>query len=130
MSKTYAESVRLPLLVNVPHPSIKFLPKIGLNIEGRNSLVENSLTSLYTKSFDRKSYISSLIGTSIFTQNSSIFKSKLYFLLKENDDNLKQKKFGDTIHTNVDQVIFKLDLRQRFQDSSLACSKKGSGSNQ
>lgn len=37
MAKTYAQSVKLPNLVAVPHPSTKFLPRDGLNVEGRSS---------------------------------------------------------------------------------------------
>ena len=68
MAKTYAESVKLPnLVVNVPHPSTRFLvTKNGLNVEGRNSSATfnkddfKGLNSI--KTFDRKAYITSLIG--------------------------------------------------------------------
>lgn len=59
MSKTYADSVKLPNLVAVQHPSSRLSPKNTLNIEGRNS-VHSSLINTF--SVDRKNYINSLIG--------------------------------------------------------------------
>ena len=59
MAKTYADSVKLPTLVNVPHPSTKFLPRNGLNIEGINN---QSRSSFITKSLDRKNFIVSILG--------------------------------------------------------------------
>ena len=67
MSKSYADSVKLPHLVSVAHPASKLFPKNSLNIEGRNS-TSKEIGSFFTdkispiKNFDRKSYIASLIG--------------------------------------------------------------------
>ena len=67
MAKTYADSVKLPTLVNVPHPSTKFLPRNGLNIEGVNN---QSRSNFLTKSLDRKNFIVSILGT---MHKSSLF---------------------------------------------------------
>ena len=63
MAKTYAESVKLPNLVAVPHPSMR-LARNGLNVEGINSVRSKSNTSsqFTTKSLDRKTFITSLLG--------------------------------------------------------------------
>jgi len=67
MSKTYADSVKLPNLVAVQHPSARLSPKNTLNIEGRNSSsVHSSAQLINTFSVDRRNYINSLIGK---TQN-------------------------------------------------------------
>ena len=62
MAKAYADSVKLPNLVSVTHPLTKFTPKCSLNVEGKNSLMENSYSSFSSKNFDRKSYIASILG--------------------------------------------------------------------
>jgi hypothetical protein len=72
MAKTYAESVKLPnLVVNVPHPSTKYLvTKNGLNIEGRNKSdtfnKDDFKSASLVKNFDRKAFITSLIGNRRF----------------------------------------------------------------
>ena len=69
MAKTFAESVKLPNLVNVPHPSNRLLglrTKSELNIEGRNKyddlMFMNSHRDNEFNNADRKELISSLLG--------------------------------------------------------------------
>ncbi|CAF0707700.1 unnamed protein product [Brachionus calyciflorus] len=82
MAKTYADSVKLPNLVAVAHPLNKYSPKCSLNIEGKNSLMENSFSSFASKSYDRKILISGLL---------------------DNDES-KSKSLGERMHTNSDQL--------------------------
>jgi hypothetical protein len=61
MSKTYADSVKLPNLVAVQHPSARLSPKNTLNIEGHNNNIH-----LTAKGLERKNFITSLIGLNEF----------------------------------------------------------------
>lgn len=56
MAKTYADSVKLPNLVAVQHPSARLSHKSTLNIEGHSN------KTISAKSLDRRNYITSLIG--------------------------------------------------------------------
>lgn len=80
MAKTYAESVKLPNLVSVPHPSTKFLPKSGLNVEGRNSTAREASFMSDSRQFDRRSFISSLLGGILCQKLNFNFIHKVYFL--------------------------------------------------
>jgi hypothetical protein len=75
MAKTYADSVKLPNLVAVPHPSTKFLPKNGLNVEGVNSQSRsNGSLSFSSNSLDRKNFIVSILGKVCLIQIFSLFQ--------------------------------------------------------
>ena len=67
MAKTYAESVKLPNLVAVPHPATK-MSSNGLNIEGVNTRTQYNSGggNLITQSLDRKSFIVNLLETDQF----------------------------------------------------------------
>jgi hypothetical protein len=88
MAKTYAESVKLPnLVVNVPHPSTKYLiTKNGLNVEGRNKSEqfnkEDFKNASSAKSFDRKAFITSLIGGNFifYFLKMSLFYRKFWII--------------------------------------------------
>lgn len=86
MAKTYAESVKLPNLVTVPHPASK-LTKNGLNVEGINNKTSQSHGNLVTKSLDRKSFIVNLL---------------------ENEQ-AKRKRQKNQGCTSTDEVLFMID---------------------
>lgn len=60
-SKSYADSVKLPTLVAVQHPSARLSPKSTLNIEGHSNNKQ-----LSAKTLERKNFITSLIGLYFF----------------------------------------------------------------
>lgn len=58
-SKSYADSVKLPTLVAVQHPSSRLSHKSTLNIEGHGNSLNKQLSA---KTLERKNFITSLIG--------------------------------------------------------------------
>ena len=99
MAKTYAQSVKLPNLVAVAHPSTKFLPRDGLNVEGRSSANGASAYSL-----NRKDYIKSLMGgrtpRTLLTPSSS----QHFYLIFAGDATKSKAKGRDGILVNAEQV--------------------------
>lgn len=63
MAKTFIESVKLPNLVAVQHPLSKFSTNCNLNVHGKNL---NETIFSNSDSFDRKNYMSSILGNILF----------------------------------------------------------------
>jgi hypothetical protein len=87
MAKTYAESVKLPNLVSVPHPASRMgqfgKTSASLNVEGRAS---KSDKDLLFKSADRRLIITDLLGKNF----SPAFFKTLPCLIKYFLDSVRQ----------------------------------------
>ena len=105
MAKTYAQSVKLPNLVAVAHPSTKFLSRDGLNVEGRSS-ANGAGSSSYA--INRKDYIKSLMGGTrpVFSECFSVVKVifQSIWLILIGDSAKAKSKGRDGILVNTDQV--------------------------
>ena len=101
MAKTYADSVKLPNLVGVPHPASRLenFSKRMLNVEGHNKY-ENE-HDLSIRNSDRRAFIAELLGKN--SNNNYYVKSFIIFFFV---DESKPKRSVDASQTSSDQVIY------------------------